>query len=158
MSKLTVREHVKKFATLLKGKNVVLADDAKVRSAAATLEGTSELLNESPDDMQVPVHLTVGELRSFVAYMRALDNVARETLAMEKRCSVAELGERQARSERDEVYARLKIAEEHLKSDERQKVEEAATDGAQAGKPRKRANRARLILRRAARTKAAARL
>jgi hypothetical protein len=115
MNKLTVREHVKAFATLLRNKKVVYVDDSVVRRAAASLEGCAELLIDAEEEMEVPVMLTVKELRHFVSYMRALDAVAATTRESTQRLTVAELQANQLRLERDDLFDRLKLAERHLK-------------------------------------------
>lgn len=144
MNKLTIREHVRQLATLLQGKRVIYVNDAKVRSAAAALEGTAELLNDSDEAMAVPVQMTVGELRHFVAYMRALDNVARSTREVEQQNTILVQREQQARVERDDLHLKVKELEREL-----EKSKKNAQDRADVGG--KRASRARLILRRAAR-------
>lgn len=108
MKKLTVREHVKSFATLLKNKKIVYVDDEAVRGAAASLEGCAELLIDADEGMEIPVMMKVKELRHFVSYMRALDAVAKTTREATQRMTVAEIEVVQARLERDEMFERLK--------------------------------------------------
>lgn len=138
---LTIREHVKRFATLMKGRSIVHANEALVRSAASALEGTMALVDVCDDKMQVPLTLTAEELRHFIAYVRALDNIARETQKLEKRCLVAETDERAMR-------IRLEYATKQIQELERER-EESKKAAQGAARPRKRASRAKLIIRRA---------
>lgn len=144
--KLTIREHVKKFATLLIGKRVSYVDDNAVRGAAAALEGVAELMNEADDSVRIPVEMTVRELRHFVSYMRALDNVARVTRETEQRCVVAELQANQMKAERDEIHRELKQLEAKRELEKSEEVAQAI----EQVEPKRRASRAELVLRRAA--------
>jgi hypothetical protein len=145
---IQIRAHVKKFATLLKGREVVRVDDKLLRSACSAIEGTESLIADSPPDMPVPLTMTAAELRNFVAYMRALDNIARKTSEMEERCVKAELAANQARMERDEVHGKLKVMEGELEKGKKAAQAVARTG---SGDGKRRASRATLILRRAAR-------
>lgn len=133
MEKLTVREHVKAFATLLRNRKVVFVDDNAVRGAAASLEGCAELLIDADENMEVPVMLTVKELRHFISYMRALDAVAKTTRDVTQRMTVAEVQVTQLRLERDDLFDRLKLAERHLKDNhEFKEGSKAAADRSEA--------------------------
>ncbi len=131
MAKLTIREHVKVFSTLMRDKKIVYVDDNAVRGAAASLEGCAELLIDADEKLEVPVMMTVKEIRHFVSYMRALDAVAATTRDATQRLTVCEMQATQLRLERDEMFARLKAHEAHC--GEFKEIQKAAQARSEAG-------------------------
>lgn len=67
----------KTAATMTRKNRVVVASSDHILAAASTLEGQAELLLDIDEEMIVPVQMKVVELRAFVAYMRAIDETAR---------------------------------------------------------------------------------
>ena len=81
------------------------------------------MLLDADEDMEVPVMLTVKELRHFISYMRALDNVASGTRKTEEQNAILTIENNQFKLERDEMFARLKAHEAHcgvIKAEEKQ--------------------------------------
>lgn len=70
----------KQAATMSRKNQVVVANSEHVLAAASTLEGQAELLLDIDEEMIVPVQMKVVELRAFVAYMRAIDETARNNV------------------------------------------------------------------------------
>jgi len=79
VDELKIRNRARVRATLVENRRVRVIDTEAVQRAAASLEGTAELLNEADPEMEASITFSVQELRHFVAYMRAIDELARDS-------------------------------------------------------------------------------